>query len=157
MKGLQNRLDLILGRQGSKAKDVYESKTSLASRIVNVERVVDSIEERLSHFMEMYQEDRKRFLEPQQCGEKTANNSCWIDGVRENQILPINDNEPNLETSDNDNEESPEVSPDDVQQCVTTSPSHSSTFTSISQGLELFSIVSEQNNSNFRSVNAYNV
>lgn len=157
VKGLQNRLDLILGRQGSKAKDVYESKTSLASRIVNVERVVDSIEERLSHFMEMYQEDRKRFLEPQQCGEKTANNSCWIDGVRENQILPINDNEPNLETSDNDNEESPEVSPDDVQQCVTTSPSHSSTFTSISQGLELFSIVSEQNNSNFRSVNAYNV
>jgi len=154
VKGLQNRLDLILGRQGSKSKDVYESKTSLASRIVNVERVVDSIEERLQHFMEMYQEDRKRFLEPQlQYGENIVNNTHW-----ENQILPINDNEPNLGTSDNeDNEDSPEVSPDEVQHCVTTSPSHSSTFTSISQGLELFSIVSEQNATNFRSVNAYNV
>ena len=33
-----NRLDQILGRQGSKAKDVYESKQSLASRIVKTER-----------------------------------------------------------------------------------------------------------------------
>lgn len=34
------RLDQILGKQGSKAKDVYESKISLASRIVKVERQV---------------------------------------------------------------------------------------------------------------------
>ena len=32
------RLDQILGRQGSKAKDVYDSKQSLASRIVKTER-----------------------------------------------------------------------------------------------------------------------
>ena len=34
------RLDQILGKQGSKAKDVYESKICLASRIVKVERQV---------------------------------------------------------------------------------------------------------------------
>ena len=34
------RLDQILGRQGSKAKDVYDSKQSLASRIVKTERQV---------------------------------------------------------------------------------------------------------------------
>lgn len=34
------RLDQILGKQGSKAKDVYASKISLASRIVKVERQV---------------------------------------------------------------------------------------------------------------------
>lgn len=34
------RLDQILGKVGSKAKDVYESKISLASRIVKVERAV---------------------------------------------------------------------------------------------------------------------
>ena len=36
----ESRLDQILGRQGSKAKDVYESKLSLASRIVKTERQV---------------------------------------------------------------------------------------------------------------------
>lgn len=35
------RLDQILGKQGSKAKDVYASKISLASRIVKVERQVN--------------------------------------------------------------------------------------------------------------------
>lgn len=34
------RLDQILGRQGSKAKDVYDSKQSLASRVVKTERQV---------------------------------------------------------------------------------------------------------------------
>lgn len=34
------RLDQILGKQGSKAKDVYASKISLASRVVKVERSV---------------------------------------------------------------------------------------------------------------------
>jgi len=35
-----HRLDQILGKQGSKAKDVYASKISLASRVVKVERQV---------------------------------------------------------------------------------------------------------------------
>lgn len=35
-----HRLDQILGKQGSKAKDVYASKISLASRVVKVERSV---------------------------------------------------------------------------------------------------------------------
>lgn len=35
-----SRLDQILGKQGSKAKDVYASKISLASRVVKVERTV---------------------------------------------------------------------------------------------------------------------
>lgn len=34
------RLDQILGKQGSKSKDVYASKISLASRVVKVERSV---------------------------------------------------------------------------------------------------------------------
>lgn len=38
MKNMASRLDTILGRQGAKEKDVYESKVSLASRIVKVER-----------------------------------------------------------------------------------------------------------------------
>lgn len=38
------RLDVILGKVGSKAKDVYDSKQSLASRIVKVERTVSSID-----------------------------------------------------------------------------------------------------------------
>jgi len=34
------RLDQILGKAGSKNKDVYDSKISLSSRIVKVERQV---------------------------------------------------------------------------------------------------------------------
>ena len=34
------RLDQILGKQGSKSKDVYASKISLASRVVKIERQV---------------------------------------------------------------------------------------------------------------------
>merc|ERR1711953_673959 len=60
VKGLQGRLDQILGRQGSKAKDVYDSKQSLASRIVKTERQVDEIEEKLDRLVAMYEEDRKR-------------------------------------------------------------------------------------------------
>jgi hypothetical protein len=76
------RLDQILGRQGSKAKDVYDSKQSLASRVVKTERQVcfnwrrcfvkiikswasnsqvDDIEDKLDRFLQMYEEDRKRF------------------------------------------------------------------------------------------------
>lgn len=35
-----NRFDSILGKDGSKGKDSYESKLSLACRIVKVERTV---------------------------------------------------------------------------------------------------------------------
>lgn len=44
-----SRLDQILGKQGSKAKDVYASKISLASRVVKVERSVSNISERRAH------------------------------------------------------------------------------------------------------------
>ena len=55
-----NRLDIILGKVGSKAKDVYESKVSLASRIVKVERSVEDIETKLDNLLEMFIEDRVR-------------------------------------------------------------------------------------------------
>lgn len=56
------RLDQILGKQGSKAKDVYASKISLASRVVKIERQVDDIETKLDQLIELYMEDRKRIL-----------------------------------------------------------------------------------------------
>ncbi|XP_063597800.1 potassium voltage-gated channel subfamily KQT member 1-like isoform X1 [Penaeus indicus] len=62
VKTLQGRLDQILGKQGSKAKDVYESKICLASRIVKVERQVDDIESKLDQLIDLYMEDRKRLL-----------------------------------------------------------------------------------------------
>ena len=60
VKGIQSRLDLILGKQGINKKDAYDSKTTLAARIVNTERQVDMIEEKLQLFINMYEEDRKR-------------------------------------------------------------------------------------------------
>ena len=60
VKGIQSRLDQILGKQGINKKDAYDSKTTLASRIVNTERQVDMIEEKLQLFINMYEEDRKR-------------------------------------------------------------------------------------------------
>ncbi|XP_063914742.1 potassium voltage-gated channel subfamily KQT member 4-like isoform X3 [Zophobas morio] len=62
VRNLQFRLDQILGKQGSKAKDVYASKISLASRIVKVERQVDDIESKIDQLLELYMEDRKRLL-----------------------------------------------------------------------------------------------
>ncbi|XP_069682884.1 potassium voltage-gated channel subfamily KQT member 1-like [Periplaneta americana] len=62
VKNVQQRLDQILGKQGSKAKDVYASKISLASRVVKVERQVDDIEMKLDQLIELYMEDRKRLL-----------------------------------------------------------------------------------------------
>nr|XP_032528682.1 potassium voltage-gated channel subfamily KQT member 1 isoform X3 [Danaus plexippus plexippus] len=59
VKNVQIRLDQILGKQGSKAKDVYASKISLASRVVKIERQVDDIENKLDHLLEMYEEDRR--------------------------------------------------------------------------------------------------
>lgn len=43
-----NRLDQILGKQGSKSKDVYASKISLASRVVKIERQVSWFKLKLS-------------------------------------------------------------------------------------------------------------
>ncbi|XP_041563562.1 potassium voltage-gated channel subfamily KQT member 1 isoform X9 [Drosophila elegans] len=62
VKMLHLRLDQILGKQGSKAKDVYASKISLASRVVKVERQVADIEEKLDVLIKAYMEDRDRFL-----------------------------------------------------------------------------------------------
>ncbi|XP_044021074.1 potassium voltage-gated channel subfamily KQT member 1-like isoform X3 [Aphidius gifuensis] len=62
VRNLQFRLDQILGRQGSKSRDVYVSKSSLASRIVKTERQVDDIESKLDQLIELYMEDRKRLL-----------------------------------------------------------------------------------------------
>ncbi|KAH0816704.1 hypothetical protein GEV33_006086 [Tenebrio molitor] len=62
VKNVQARLDQILGKQGSKAKDVYASKISLASRVVKVERQVDDIESKIDQLLELYMEDRKRFI-----------------------------------------------------------------------------------------------
>lgn len=63
-KNIQARLDLILGKAGSKAKDVYDSKQSLASRIVKVERSVEDIESKLDQLLEMYLEDRRGPAQP---------------------------------------------------------------------------------------------
>ncbi|KAI2798146.1 Potassium voltage-gated channel sub KQT member 4 [Blomia tropicalis] len=60
VKNVQARLDMILGKVGSKAKDVYESKISLASRIVKVERSVEDIETKMDNMLEMFIEDRAR-------------------------------------------------------------------------------------------------
>ncbi|XP_043275109.1 potassium voltage-gated channel subfamily KQT member 1-like isoform X1 [Venturia canescens] len=62
VKNIQNRLDQILGKQGSKARDVYASKVSLASRVVKVERQVGDIETKLDQLIQLYMEDRKRVL-----------------------------------------------------------------------------------------------
>ncbi|XP_070069312.1 potassium voltage-gated channel subfamily KQT member 1 isoform X2 [Drosophila takahashii] len=62
VKMLHLRLDQILGKQGSKGKDVYASKISLASRVVKVERQVADIEEKLDVLIKAYMEDRDRFL-----------------------------------------------------------------------------------------------
>ncbi|KAF8778507.1 Potassium voltage-gated channel subfamily KQT like protein [Argiope bruennichi] len=61
VKSLQSRLDQILGKAGSKAKDVYESKVSLACRIVKVERTVEEIDSKLEQLIEMYLSDRVNF------------------------------------------------------------------------------------------------
>lgn len=169
VKGLQTRLDLILGRQGSKSKDVYESKTSLASRIVNVERQVDSIDEKLQLFIEMYQEDRKKIFEHHERLHET-HESTWAKPE-------IAYQETNLEMLDNGNDvqtpemfgtinvQSPDMfdtknevqTPESETNLPTNTPSRSSTYTSISQGLEIFTISDSKPNSVYKSINAYNV
>ncbi|XP_061500897.1 potassium voltage-gated channel subfamily KQT member 5 isoform X9 [Anopheles gambiae] len=62
VRNLQFRLDQILGKQGSKSKDVYASKISLASRVVKIERQVDDIETKVDSFIDLYMQDRMRLL-----------------------------------------------------------------------------------------------
>nr|XP_040225230.2 potassium voltage-gated channel subfamily KQT member 5-like isoform X10 [Anopheles coluzzii] len=62
VKNVQTRLDQILGKQGSKSKDVYASKISLASRVVKIERQVDDIETKVDSFIDLYMQDRMRLL-----------------------------------------------------------------------------------------------
>ncbi|KAJ8322350.1 hypothetical protein KUTeg_000821, partial [Tegillarca granosa] len=63
VKSVQLRLDQILGKAGSKNKDVYDSKQSLASRVVKVERSVEDIETKLDLLIDLYKEDRKIMLQ----------------------------------------------------------------------------------------------
>uniref|UniRef100_A0A8W8NB43 Potassium voltage-gated channel subfamily KQT member 5 n=1 Tax=Magallana gigas TaxID=29159 RepID=A0A8W8NB43_MAGGI len=65
------RLDVILGKVGSKRKDVYDSKHSLASKIDKVERSVEDIESKLDLLIDLYKEDRKPLLQHcQDCSQQ---------------------------------------------------------------------------------------
>ncbi|XP_070501769.1 potassium voltage-gated channel subfamily KQT member 1 isoform X5 [Chironomus tepperi] len=75
VKNVQTRLDQILGKQGSKAKDVYASKISLASRVVKIERQVDDVETKLDNLIELYMQDRKRLLSLPMCPEPPHSNN----------------------------------------------------------------------------------
>ncbi|KAL7048436.1 hypothetical protein ACKWTF_003349 [Chironomus riparius] len=75
VRNLQFRLDQILGKQGSKAKDVYASKISLASRVVKIERQVDDVETKLDNLIELYMQDRKRLLSLPICPEPPHSNN----------------------------------------------------------------------------------
>ncbi|XP_023300013.2 potassium voltage-gated channel subfamily KQT member 1 isoform X11 [Lucilia cuprina] len=77
VKNVHARLDQILGKQGSKSKDAYASKISLASRVVKVERQVADIEEKLDILIKAYMEDRQRFqtLPPNPQVSKHSNNN----------------------------------------------------------------------------------
>ncbi|KAL7048424.1 hypothetical protein ACKWTF_003349 [Chironomus riparius] len=75
VKNVQTRLDQILGKQGSKAKDVYASKISLASRVVKIERQVDDVETKLDNLIELYMQDRKRLLSLPICPEPPHSNN----------------------------------------------------------------------------------
>ncbi|XP_021364239.1 potassium voltage-gated channel subfamily KQT member 1-like isoform X2 [Mizuhopecten yessoensis] len=74
IKSLQSRLDQILGKVGSKKKDTYDSKQSLASRIVKVERSTEDIESKLDLLFDMYKEDRKILLQYCQSKSQITNN-----------------------------------------------------------------------------------
>ncbi|KAG5676912.1 hypothetical protein PVAND_006714 [Polypedilum vanderplanki] len=75
VKNVQTRLDQILGKQGSKAKDVYASKISLASRVVKIERQVDDVETKLDNLIELYMQDRKRLLSLPICPDSSHSNN----------------------------------------------------------------------------------
>jgi potassium voltage-gated channel KQT-like subfamily protein len=132
VKGIQTRLDQILGVQGSKAKDVYDSKTSLASKIVNIERQVDTIDEKLQLFIEMYQKDRKRF------SGTIVSQVSRVDGDEanrpSNQDLLISGKDPGLESLADAITEI--LSPESEVNLPSNLLSSSSTITSMSHGVE---------------------
>ena len=156
VKGIQTRLDQILGAQGSKAKDVYDSKTSLASKIVNIERQVDSIDEKLQLFIEMYQKDRERFDKEMLCKSESpkvesisdttssrpyhAMLNCSQETVIENLI-------------DTTTEAS---SPESEVNLPTDSLSNCSTVMSVNHGLES-DVKNSNTNSIFKNENAFKV
>uniref|UniRef100_A0A1I8NH71 Uncharacterized protein n=1 Tax=Musca domestica TaxID=7370 RepID=A0A1I8NH71_MUSDO len=86
VKNVHARLDQILGKQGSKSKDAYASKISLASRVVKVERQVADIEEKLDILIKAYMEDRQRFqtLPPTPQVSKHSNNNNHLPNIIEN-------------------------------------------------------------------------
>ncbi|XP_050313144.1 potassium voltage-gated channel subfamily KQT member 1 [Anthonomus grandis grandis] len=108
VKNLQYRLDQILGKQGSKNKDVYASKICLASRVVKVERQVDDIYTKIEQFFELYMEDRKHFLHVKPTGDidltavpvAPEKGKKWASNVKPKSILvekqPSDPNLPNI-------------------------------------------------------------
>nr|QQY02580.1 potassium voltage-gated channel subfamily KQT member 1 [Cryptocotyle lingua] len=64
VKQLQSRLDQILGRQGGKPEDVYDSHQSLASRIVKIEHKVESIDIKIDRLVSLFRTERPEFPLP---------------------------------------------------------------------------------------------
>ena len=152
VKGIQTRLDQILGAQGSKAKDVYDSKTSLASKIVNIERQVDSIDEKLQSFIEMYQKDRERIEKEIMCkseSPKVESISDTATGEPDHPMLNFSQETVIENLIDTTTEAS---SPDSEVNLPTDSLSICSTVTSAGHGFE-----SDLKNSIFKSENAFKV
>lgn len=148
VKGIQTRLDQILGAQGSKAKDVYDSKTSLASKIVNIERQVDSIDEKLQSFIEMYQKDRERFdkeiLSKSESDTSKPNDHAMLNCSQETVIENLIDT--TTEAS----------SPDSEVNLTADSLSNCSNVTSVNHGLES-DVRIANTNSIFKNENAFKV
>ncbi|CAL8108194.1 unnamed protein product [Calicophoron daubneyi] len=67
VKTLQARLDQILGKPGGKNDEVYDSRQSLASRVVKIERKIDTIEMKLDRLSEICQGNAGGLLSPVCC------------------------------------------------------------------------------------------
>ena len=140
-----------------KGKDVYDSKTSLASKIVNVERQVDSIDEKLQLFIEMYQKDRKRFSEEAVIKTPTSK----LESVVE--TPPSYEHPLSKDTGEESLVDITGVSSPDSEgiPLPTNSISRSSTITSMSQEIESFAItdisITKPTSSVFKETNAFNV
>ena len=156
VKGIQTRLDQILGAQGSKAKDVYDSKTSLASKIVNIERQVDSIDEKLQVFIEMYQKDRERFDKEILCKSESPKVESISDTTSSrpyHAMLNCSQETVIEKFIDTSTEAS---SPESEVNLPTDSLSNCSTVTSVNHGLESDVKISNTN-SIFKNENAFKV
>ena len=134
---------------------------------MNVERQVDSIDEKLQLFIEMYQEDRKKIFEyHERLHEEVKPDTPY-------QIMDVV-----KETLDNGNDVQTEAmfgvlsdlhrqellsdkqevhTPESEMTLPTNTPSRSSTYTSISQGLEILTIGDSKQNAVYSAYNAYNV